>query len=822
MNVVDPPGSNGIIRTSSWVSLLAGLLLASIVTPVQAALDLRNASVEQLENGLTLILLEDRHFPVVSVQALYRVGARNEVTGKTGLAHFLEHMAFRDSRNFPDTELVSRIYAIGGEWHGYTWIDQTTYFSTAPKDNLDLLLRIEADRMSHLLLDENDMIAERGAVLAEMHMYENLPASMLIDAVNFTSFLAHPYRNNTIGWESDIENLQYRDVVDFYEQHYHPANAVIAIVGHFDSRDVRKRVKRLFGSMRRRPATPLPHTVEPPQSGERRIVLHGAAAERQFMIAYRAPSANSADFAAFLVLQEILGTGSGVNFLQNDWGTPVDDNAVFSGAADGLTTWYPPSAQDYVFIVGGFAPESSSERDVEQSIEGRISLVRRVAPSDAVLSEAIDDVLDALAFDVETTEDAAHQLAFFDGLGALDALLTLPARVASVTPADVQRVALTYLLPEQRSIAWHLPGASRPGPAAVPNAATDMMLQESPRAPRDDEVVAAPVFTTLSGRIPVIVQRSALSTTAQLQVVLASNRLAGTSADDPVPGYSSLSYSVRPEKMADAIVRARNAVAGLQIGTQADIEPSMDPATRLEQVFTEIIRVDGDPLVSPPGPQLIVVAGDVDVTGTTELIEAAFGEDAFEHREAGAAELFKAADRVINLGQPVAQAQLGYIVAAPGPRERLSDAWLLLLYILTHDYEGRLGKQAISESGLAYYIGSDYRSDGTNAWITLSTGVDPHKIKALKSLLSAELQRLLGEPPTMAEINEAKTHMLGRLESAAQSNAELATRLATHWLWYGEALTAESLRRRLDAISRQDVLDIVPLFIDGTTIVVAE
>jgi predicted Zn-dependent peptidase len=274
--------------------------------------------------------------------------------------------------------------------------------------------------------------------------------------------------------------------------------------------------------------------------------------------------------------------------------------------------------------------------------------------------------------------------------------------------------------------------------------------------------------------------------------------------------------------MGDAIVRARNAVAGLQIEAQADIEPSMDPATRLEQVFIEIMRVDGDPLVSPPGPQLIVVAGDVEVTGTIDLIEAAFGGDAFEHREAGAAELFKAADRVINLGQPVAQAQLGYIVAAPGPRERLSDAWRLLLYILSHDYEGRLGKKAISESGLAYYISSEYRSDGTNAWVTLSTGVDAHKIEALQSLLSAELRRLLDEPPTMAEIDEAKTHMLGRLVSAAQSNAELSTRLATHWLWYGEALTAESLRRRLDAISRQDVLDIVPLFIDGATIVVAE
>ena len=127
--------------------LQAFVLTLAICGTASAELNLRNASIQQLDNGLTVILLEDRNFPVASVQMLYRVGARDEVTGKTGLAHFLEHMAFRDSLNFPDTDLVSSIYAIGGEWHGYTWIDQTTYFATVPKEEIDLLLRVEADRM---------------------------------------------------------------------------------------------------------------------------------------------------------------------------------------------------------------------------------------------------------------------------------------------------------------------------------------------------------------------------------------------------------------------------------------------------------------------------------------------------------------------------------------------------------------------------------------------------------------------------------------------------------------------------------------------------
>src|SRR5690606_38935561 len=162
---------------------------------------------------------------------------------------FLEHMAFRGAQNFPDTGLVSSIYAVGGEWHGYTWTDETTYFATVPRERLDLLLRIEADRISRLEISPDDMEAERGAVLAEMHMYENYPASMLIDAVMLTSFLAHPYRNNTIGWESDIENLPHAAVVGFYERHYQPANAVLAVVGDFDSRAARARIEELFGDI---------------------------------------------------------------------------------------------------------------------------------------------------------------------------------------------------------------------------------------------------------------------------------------------------------------------------------------------------------------------------------------------------------------------------------------------------------------------------------------------------------------------------------------------------------------------------------------------
>ncbi|HEX2138599.1 MAG TPA: insulinase family protein, partial [Woeseiaceae bacterium] len=170
----------------------------------------------------------------------------------------------------------------------------------------------------------------------------------------------------------------------------------------------------------------------------------------------------------------------------------------------------------------------------------------------------------------------------------------------------------------------------------------------------------------------------------------------------------------------------------------------------------------------------------------------------------------------------IAQAQLGYIVPAPPPADPRADAWRLLLYILSHGYEGRLGREAISERGLAYYIDSRYRSDGSDAWITMAVGVDPHKIDALEALMQEELQRLKTEPPTAAEIEEARTHLVGRAVSAAQSNAELADALAVDWIWYGELQSPEELAVRLAAIERQDVLDAIEPFVDGAVITVEE
>ncbi|MGB5740010.1 MAG: insulinase family protein, partial [Woeseia sp.] len=545
---------------------------------------------------------------------------------------------------------------------------------------------------------------------------------------------------------------------------------------------------------------------------------------RQFMIGYRAPSVHSPDYPAFVVLQQILGASSGVSFLQNDWGTPVAKGAVLAGAAESLTTWYPPSEQEFLFVIGGSAGARVDESRVEEQIEKRIASLRRRGPSARMLTAAVETVLHELTLDIESTEDAAHQLAFFEGLHALDVLLALPDRIAAVTTADVQHAAQTYLQPGQRTIAWLLPRP--PAERADPGQALPPDLDRSvpPVAPVDRIPVPEPVLRTLRGGVPVMVQASDLSPNAQLRIVLPGNRIVAEnlSADDPVTGYSSMTYGFRKERLAATLDGAAADLAKAGQERSATPAPSTDPASRMEQVFGEFMGGTRQSDSRRAAPAFIAVSGDVDVNETLDLLERYFGLFEPAALQPATATDVEPGTLIVKLGRQVAQAQLGYIVNAPGPGDARADAYRLLLYILSHDYEGRLGKKAISDRGLAYYIDSHYRSDGADGWVTMSVGVDPGKIAPLRELLAAELNRLLAEPPTAAEVEEAKNHLVGRARSAAQTNDELTRNLAREWLWYGERMSADALALRLAQVRRQDVLDVIGAFTAGTTIVVQE
>jgi predicted Zn-dependent peptidase len=292
--------------------------------------------------------------------------------------------------------------------------------------------------------------------------------------------------------------------------------------------------------------------------------------------------------------------------------------------------------------------------------------------------------------------------------------------------------------------------------------------------------------------------------------------------NEPVHGVTSLDFQMLAEAFESTVGRLHRQLAARTAEDSHPRAAGNDPQERLAEHFRDVLGL-GRAAVSSERllPLLFVVSGDIDPRRVQAVLDKAFGQ--LPVGGTVARPTLNDTTRLeleSNLDRPVAQEQLGYVVRAPGPREPGAAAWWMTLYILSHGYEGRLGKEAISRRGLVYYIDSAYRSDGVNGWVTLSIGVDPAKLPAMRDLLRNELQQLQSNPPTQEEIDEAGRHLLGRQISAAQSNQELAERLAREWLWYGELLSLDAWQSRLSGIDREDVLEIVPAFVSGSIVAV--
>lgn len=793
-------------------ALLSSLLLLFCTNA--PALNLSQVHMVKLPNGLTVMILEDHTLPLVSTQVLYKVGGRNECAGATGLAHFVEHMAFRATKNFPDTKVVSRIYGVGGEWHGYTWIDQTTYFETVPVKYLDLVLQIQADRMASIVNNPDEIEAERGAVMTELHSYENDPASLLYDAVLAVSFEQHPYRYNVIGWTSDVEKITHDDIEAFYHRFYKPSNAVLAISGDVDTAGTLKRVQQAFGAIPAGDPVQPPRTVEPPQNGERRVVLRGSGPYQYFQISYRAPAARHPDYPAFLVLQGLLTGSGGVNFEQRGSGETARKGTRLYGIAPGIASFFQPTADPYALDITGHVETSVSTSGIEDAIEKQMARLRDQPAEAGEIDTARKQLLTELVFDVETTENATHQMAFFEGIGAFDVLQRLPGLVASVTAADVQRVAQTYLQPYQRTIGWYLPDGKPVSLLQLP--APGRAIAKHTASP-----AAGPKTKVLKNRAVAIVQSVSRTPTGFLRIVIPTNTVeipVDSSDDTPLQGRTSIEFRFLKEDLTSTVQTAAALWANPFPGKEKDPAGSEDPETRLGMEMNDLLGVT--PRSGSPAPELVAVAGDVDEQAALSLLEKAFGSARRAAVPAPAALHPKAEpSRVVRLpGKP--QSQLGYAVVAAPPASREWYAWRMLMYILSHGYEGRLGVDLISRKGLVYYIDANYETDGRNGWITMTTGVNPDRLEATKQRFTEILQDLKQNPPTDEEVAEAKQHLIGRRLTGYQSDEELTERYAREWLVFGRLLGQSEFEKDVNAVTLQQVRSLVPAFLNGSTVVV--
>src|SRR5262245_19908877 len=413
-----------------------------------------------LDNGLKVIVREEHAAPLASVWCWYRVGSKDERPGLTGVSHWVEHMNFKGTTNIPRDQVKGIIEQYGGSWNGYTWIDQTTYLETASRDALDRMLFIESERMANSLYHPDDCESERTVIIAELQGGENDPDQLLDQELIATAFKAHPYRHPTIGWLSDLETMTRDDLYSYYRRYYIPNNATLVVVGDVDTDDVLTRVERQFGGIASGPEPPRMRTVEPEQTGERRLTIRKEGTTAYLKLGMHAPGANDASFVPLLVLDAVLTGAKGINLWASFRVPPPQRSArlfralVERGLASAVSGSLLPTEQPFVYIISATVRSDVTLAAVETALVEELDRVRRDGITAAELAKAKTQLKARIVFDKDSVTHIAHQLGYFETIGAGDLLRTAPSRIDAVTLDDVARAASGVLTHANRTTGW--------------------------------------------------------------------------------------------------------------------------------------------------------------------------------------------------------------------------------------------------------------------------------------------------------------------------------------------------------------------------------
>jgi zinc protease len=427
-----------------------------------------------LDNGLKVLIQEEHTAPLASVWCWYRVGSKDERPGLTGVSHWVEHMNFKGTTNIPRDQVKGIIEQFGGMWNGYTWIDQTTYLETATRDALDRMLFIESERMANCLYHPDDCESERTVIISELQGGENDPDQLLDQEVTATAFKAHTYRHPTIGWLSDLQTMTRDDLYGYYRRYYVPNNATLVIVGDIETEFALRLVAHHFGSIQPGAELPRLRTVEPPQTGERRVTIRKEGTAAYLKASFHAPAAADDDFVPLVVLDAILTGAKGLNLWSSFRVPPPQRSArlyralVDRGLASCVSGSIVPTAQPFLYTVSATATEGTALSGVETVALQELDRVQRDGVSEPELAKAKAQLKARLVFENDSVTNIAHQLGYFETIASLDLYTALPPAIASVTVDDVIGAARRVFAPSNRTIGWFEPLPVSGGEKAVP------------------------------------------------------------------------------------------------------------------------------------------------------------------------------------------------------------------------------------------------------------------------------------------------------------------------------------------------------------------
>ena len=413
-----------------------------------------------LENGLTVFLKEIHTAPLISSWMWYRVGSRDEVPGKTGISHWVEHMQFKGTQQFPANVLDKAISREGGIWNAYTYFDWTTYYETMPADKIDLALRLEADRMVNSIFDPEEVASERTVVISEREGSENRPSFRLSEAVQAAAFRVHPYHHMVIGDKADLQSMTRDDLYHHYQTYYAPNNAILGLAGDFDSAEMLERIEELFGGIKRGPDIRRHQRPEPEPNGGMRLTVEGEGETTYLQVAYHFPSAADPDFFPLTVLDSLLAGASNLNMFGGDisnktsrlYRALVEKEWTVSMGAGVQATLDP-----FLYRITMIPRDEHDADAVLAAFDAEIARVQDELVSKAEVERAVKQARALFAYGSESITNQAFWLGYSEIFADYDWFLTYLDKLAEVTPEDVQRVAQKYLRPNKRVVGVYVP-----------------------------------------------------------------------------------------------------------------------------------------------------------------------------------------------------------------------------------------------------------------------------------------------------------------------------------------------------------------------------
>lgn len=424
-----------------------------------------------LDNGMQVVVVTNRRAPVVSHHVWYRVGSADSPYGKSGLAHFLEHLMFKGTDNLESGEFSREVARNGGNENAFTGADYTGYFQTIAKDRLELVMRMEADRMTHLVLAEDEVRPERDVVLEERSQRtDNDPGARLSEQLNAAQYLNHPYRLPVIGWRHEIESFTREDALDFYRDWYAPNNAILIVAGDIDAAELRPLAEKYYGVIPARDVPPRVRLQEPPQEAPRTVALSDPRVQQPSWIrSYLAPSFSkgaSEHAYALEVLAEVFG-GTSTSRLYRSL-------VIEQKLATSAGSYYRGTALDLTTFRIYASPRPGVTLDqLEAAVEAELQRLSDEPITDEEVARAATRMVAEAVYARDSLSTAVRTFgaALATGRTVAD-VEAWPERIAAVTAAAVNQAAAQVFQPERSA-------TGRLSPAPMAQAA----LEVAPGAP---------------------------------------------------------------------------------------------------------------------------------------------------------------------------------------------------------------------------------------------------------------------------------------------------------------------------------------------------